>query len=118
MNLKWTEILLEKLQNGNGQHVVFIICEAKAVHLTYFQSQFYFLFVVHYLLSLAGLDSVTPTEAVAPLHMVRSPPCLYRSAKQIKALSQTTFARHLHNSRTRTAEAITVHQSKLKFDVK
>ncbi|XP_034450307.1 ELAV-like protein 3 isoform X8 [Hippoglossus hippoglossus] len=44
--------------------------------------------------------------------MVRSPPCLYRSAKQIKALSQITFPRHLHNSRTRTAEAITVNQSK------
>lgn len=44
------------------------------------------------------------------LHVVRSPSRLYRSAKQIKALSQITFPRLLHNSRTRTGEATTVNQ--------
>lgn len=88
------------------------ISVAPPVQLTHFPCHFYFLFVVHYLLSLAGLDSVTATEAVAPLHMVRSPPSLYRSAKQIKALSQFTFPRHLHNSRARTAKAITVNLKK------
>lgn len=49
--------------------------------------------------------------------MVRSPPCLYRSGKQIKALSQITYPRHLHNSRTRAAEALTVQQTTQLLDV-
>lgn len=68
-----------------------LLSDSKCVPDMYPVPFFIFLFVLHYLLSLAGLDSVTPTEAVAPIHMVRSPPCLYRSAKQIKALSQITF---------------------------
>lgn len=70
------------------------------------------LFVVHYLQGTipAGRDRIDGSCS-SPPH-VRSPPCLYRSAKQIKALSQITYPRYLHNSRTRAAEAITVKQSK------
>lgn len=53
-----------------------------------------------------------------PLRTVRSPPCPYRSAKQIKALSQITYPRHLHNSRTRAAEALPVSRSQQPLDVK
>lgn len=61
-------------------------------------------------------DGVTPTGA--PPHGPQSSMPVYRSAKQIKASSQITFARHLHNSRTRTAEAIAINQSAQVMDVK
>lgn len=55
-----------------------------------------------------GRGRARPAEALGSYkHMVRSPPWLYRSAKERKkALSQTTYPSHLHNSRTRAAEAL------------
>lgn len=69
----------------------FIIGEAQTDHLTHSQIQFSFLFVVHYPIVPCRPRQNHTDRGCSSLHMVRSPPCLYRSAKQIKALSQITY---------------------------
>lgn len=98
-----------------------IMCEPPAIHLTHFHLQAHSPPLclspccILYLLSLPGLRRCHADRGrriALPPHGPQSSMPVPQCQANKKALSQITFLRHLHNSRTRTAEAITVTKKK------